>query len=426
MKLLLQKVSILSPGSQHHMKVKDVLINDSIIEKIAEPNTIVNKDSVVIKADHLYVSSGWMDLHVNFRTPGHEYKEGLKNGCAAAANGGFTTVLLMPSTLPTISNRSSVELIINTTKSNAVNVYPAGSMTVDMNGNDMSEMYDMYLAGAKAFTDDKKSVSNAGLLIRSLQYSQQFGGKIFLFAEDESISGKHQINDGPISVSIGIKGQPNIAEEVMIIRDLTVGEFCHCPIHFSTISTAGSVSLIRTAKAKGIKVTCDVSVMHLFFNDTTLESFDTTFKIRPPLRSEADRIALLEGLKDGTIDCITSDHQPEDSENKLKEFELAAYGASTIDTTFSAARKATEKYLSLPELVSKFTTHPRCIVGLKNHLIEEGQIADLTIFDAEEKWNVKATDIISKSKYNPFIDHDLLGRVIGIYNTAQLVKSKRD
>ncbi len=426
MKLLLQNISILSPGSQHHMKVKDVLINNSTIEKIGEANTIIDKDAEIFAADHLHVSSGWMDLHVNFRTPGHEYKEGLKNGCAAAANGGFTTVLLMPSTLPGLSNRSAVEMIINTTKEFAVNVMPAGSLTVELNGKDMSEMYDMYLAGAKVFTDDKKSISNAGLLLRSMQYSHQFGAKLFLFAEDESISGNHQINDGPISVSLGLKGQPNIAEEVIVNRDITIAEFCHCPIHFSTISTAGSVSLIRSAKAKGIKVTCDVSVMHLFFNDTSLGSFDTTFKTKPPLRSEADRIALLEGLKDGTIDCITSDHQPEDTENKLKEFELAAYGASTIDTTFSAARKATQNYLSLPELVSKFTTHARCVVGLKNHLIEEGQIAELTIFNANEKWQVKSNDIISKSKFNPFIEKELLGRVVAIYNSSQLVKSKRN
>lgn len=420
MKLILRNVTVLSPGSQHHMKVKDILITEGVIQKIADANSIKDSEAKEISGEELTVSSGWFDLHANFKEPGHEYKEGISNGCKAAANGGFTGVLLMPSVEPATAGRPQVEFIINKSKNELVNVIPAGALSVNRDGKDMSEMYDMYQAGAKVFTDDKRAIQDAGLLIRTLQYANNFGGKIFVFAEEKSIAGKNQVNEGPASTLIGLKGQPNLAEEVMINRDLYIAEYTHCPIHFSTISTAGSVQLIREAKAKGIKVTCDVAVMHLYFNDQSIGSFDSNFKIKPPLRSEADRLALLEGLKDGTIDCICSDHQPEDVENKLKEFELAAFGASTIDTAFAAARTATIKHLSLAELVSKFTLHARCIAGSKNGLIEEGQPADLTFFEANKKWKVELKDISSKSKSNPFIGLELTGKVKGVFNRNKL------
>ena len=426
MKIILQNVTVLSPGSKHHMKVKDILIDDQEIQKVADAGTLSEKCDQLISGPNLFVSSGWMDLHANFREPGNEITEGLMNGCKAAANGGFTNVVLMPSTKPVIDNRPSIEFVINKTKETPVNVIPSGTLSLNMNGTDLSEMYDMFQAGAKVFTDDKQSIKDAGLLIRSLQYSTNFGGRIFVFAEDKTISNNNQVNEGISATSSGLKGQPNLAEEVMINRDLFIAEYCHSPLHFSTISTEGSVKLIREAKAKGMKVTCDVSVMHLSFNDSMIEEFDSNFKTKPPLRSERDRIAMLEGLKDGTIDCITSDHEPEPLENKIKEFELASFGVSTIDTAFSAARKATENYLSLPELVAKFTIHPRCILGLKNSLIEEGQIADLTIFEGNSKWLVKESEIISKSKNNPFIGKELLGKVRGIYNKGIFQISKSE
>ncbi len=423
MKIILKNVNILSPGSKHHMKVKDVFINNGMIEKIADANTISDKDAQVIEGKENYISAGWFDLHVNFRDPGHEYKEGLANGCNAAANGGFTGVLLMPSTEPAIASKAAIEYVIQRTKNEIVDVIPAGALSVNRDGKDMSEMYDMSLAGTKVFTDDKRPISDSGLLIRTLQYSHNFKGKIFSFADDKYISGKGQMNEGVISTNLGLKGIPALSEEVNINRDLFIAEYCNCPIHFSTISSAGSVALIKAAKAKGIKVTCDVAVINLYFNETALSGFDTNFKVKPPIRTEVDRLALIEGLIDGTIDCITSDHCPDDVENKLKEFELANYGISSIDTAFAAARTATKDKLNLGELISKFTNHPRSCAGQKTILIEEGNQANITVFEPNKKWIVSAGDIRSASKNSPFIGQELIGKPVCVINKGQISKN---
>ena len=422
MKIILKNVNILSPGSKHHMKVKDVFINNGMVEKIAEANTISDKDAEVIEGKENYISAGWFDLHVNFRDPGHEYKEGLVNGCKAASNGGFTGVLLMPSTEPAIASKAAIEYVIQRTKNEIVDVIPAGALSVNRDGKDMSEMYDMSLAGTKVFTDDKRPVSDSGLLIRALQYSHNFKGKIFSYAEDKHISGKGQMNEGVVSTQLGLKGSPALAEEVNINRDLFIAEYCNCPIHFSTISSAGSVALIRAAKAKGIKVTCDVAVINLYFNETALVGFDTNYKVKPPIRTEYDRLALIDGLVDGTIDCLTSDHCPDDVENKLKEFELANYGISSIDTAFATARTATKDKLNIAELISKFTNHPRCCAGQKTILIEEGNQANITVFDPNKKWIVSAGDVRSASKNSPFIGQELIGKPVCVINKGQIVK----
>jgi dihydroorotase len=420
MKIILKNVHVLSPGSKHHMKVKDLLINSGTIEKIADANSISEKDAQIIEGKNNYVSAGWFDLHVNFRDPGHEYKEGLSNGCKAAANGGYTGLLLMPSTEPAIASKASIEYVLQKTKPEIVDVIPAGTLSVNREGKDLSEMYDMSLAGTKVFTDDKRPISDSGLLIRALQYSHNFKGKIFTFAEDKYIAGKGQMNEGISSTQLGLKGAPALAEEVNINRDLFIAEYCNCPIHFSTISSAGSVALIRAAKAKGIKVTCDVAVVNLMFNDEKLSGFDTNFKVKPPLRTEDDRLALIDGLVDGTIDCITSDHCPDDVENKLKEFELANFGISSIDTAFAVARTATKDKLNLAELVSKFTNHPRGCAGQKTILIEEGNLANLTVFDPDIKWTVQLSDIKSASKITPFIGVELTGKPICVINKGMV------
>lgn len=420
MKIILKNVNVLSPGSKHHMKVKDVLIHDGMISKIADGNTLTEKDAEVIDGDGNYISAGWFDLHVNFREPGHEFKEGLVNGCKAAANGGFTGVQIMPSTEPAIASKAAIEYVIQRTKNEIVEVIPAGSLSINRDGKDLSEMYDMSQAGAKVFTDDKRPITDSGLLIRALQYAHNFKGRIFSFAEDKHISGKGQMNEGVISTQLGLKGSPALAEEVNINRDLFIAEYCNCPIHFSTISSAGSVELIRAAKAKGIKVTCDVAVINLFFTDSSLLGFDTNFKVKPPLRTETDRLALLEGLKDGTIDCITSDHAPDDVENKLKEFELATYGISSIDTAFAVARTATKDSLNLAELISKFTNHPRCCAGQKTTLIEEGNPANITVFNPNIKWTVSKDDIKSNSKNSPFIGLELIGKPVCVLNRGRV------
>ena len=420
MKIILQEVMVISPGSKHHMKVRDILIENGMITKTDDPGKIKDSSAKVIHGKNYHVSSGWFDVHVNFREPGLEHKETIDSGCKAAAQGGFTGVLLMPSTEPAISSKTSVDFILKRAAGLLVDVIPAGSLSVNREGKDLSEMYDMAQSGTKVFTDDKRAVQDAGLMTRALQYTKTFGAKIFSFAEDKSIAGKGQIHESSNSVLLGLKGIPSIAEEVMINRDLYLAAYTESPIHFSTISTAGSVDLIRKAKANGMKITADVSALHLLLDDSSLSGFDSVFKVKPPLRSASDIRALKDGLKDGTIDCITSDHCPEDVENKKKEFELAAYGATGLETAFAAARTATKDMLSIGELIAKFTTHARSCAGLKNDIVEEGHEANLTVFDPDKKWTVDLKGLHSKSMNNPFIGKDLIGKAIAVINNEKL------
>jgi dihydroorotase len=422
MKLLLKNINIISPGSKHHLTRKNIFIQDELIHTISA-EAIDEKGMEVIDGTDLFVSCGWMDLHANFREPGHEYKENLESGARAAARGGFTTVLLMPSTEPVIADRSRAEYIFQRSKSLPVELIPAGSLSANNEGKDISEMYDMFQSGVRVFTDDKRPVSDSGLLIRALQYASHFGGKIFSFCNDKNIAFGGIINEGLMSASLGLKGIPAIAEEVMIAAQLFIARYTKAPLHFSTISTAGSVQLIREAKASGMKVTADVAALYLYFTEDDLASFDTNLKVIPPLRSGNDRDALIEGVIDGTIDCISSDHSPEDTENKKKEFALAAYGAAGIETAFAAARTAIGNRLSLPELISRFSTHPRCIAGIKTNGIEEGHPANLTLFSPDQKWVVSNKDLASKSVNNPFVGKELTGRVNATFCKGILTRS---
>ena len=334
MKILLQSVNVISPGSTHHLKEKDILIEGGKIITIAEAGKLPTDNVELISGKDLFVSPGWFDLHVNFGEPGEEYKEDIESGCRAAVQGGFTGVLVMPSTNPPISGRPSVEYILNQAQKSLVEIQVAGTISDKREGKDLSEMFDMFQAGARVFTDDKRAVQDAGLMTRALLYTQNFGGKVFSFAEDKSIAGKGLVHEGIASTSLGLKGIPSVAEEIMINRDLSLAEYTNSPLHFSTLSSRQGVDLIRKAKAKGMKVTADVSAAHLMLDDSSLKEFDSNYKLKPPLRTADDRQALIDGLIDGTIDSICSDHLPQDTEHKRMEFELAAYGASGLETAF--------------------------------------------------------------------------------------------
>ncbi|MEO8087194.1 MAG: dihydroorotase [Bacteroidota bacterium] len=417
MKLIIRQATIIDQESAFNKKTCDVLVSDGIIKKIA--GKITEACDQEIDGKNCFLSPGFFDLHVNFREPGFEYKEDLQSGCKAAMAGGFTGVLQMPSTFPVMQNRSGIELIRNKTKEGLVDVEVSGALSVDLEGSDMTEMFDMHQSGAVCFTDDKKSVEDAGMMVRALLYAKNFNGLIMSFANDKSLSGKGQMNEGIISTQLGLKGMPALAEELMIARDLMLCEYAESKIHFSTVSTKGAVELIRNAKAKGLKVTCDVAAHHLLLNDSNLEEFDTRFKIKPPLRTDADIAALKNGLKDGTIDAICSDHSPEDIENKQKEFDHAAFGAEGLETAFAAAYTALKDILTTEQLVEKLSTSPRKILGLSAMKISEGEKANFTLFTLAEEWTVSVSDIHSKSKNNPFIGRKLQGKIKAALNNGQ-------
>lgn len=419
MKILIQQVNILSSGSAFDGKCKDVLLLNGTISKIADPGKIKEDCHLTLDGKDKHLCPGLFDLHVNFREPGHEYKEDLLSGCLAAMQGGYTGVLCMPSTFPPVHTRSAVEFILNRTNSQLVDVVPSGTLSYNQDGKDLSEMYDMFIAGAKIFTDDKSTVQDTGLMLRALLYAKNFNGKIFAFPNDKSISEKGQINESSTSTYLGLKSIPSIAEEIMVSRDLILAEYADAAIHFSTISTRKSVELIREAKKKGLKVTCDVAVANIAMADKELENFDTSKKIMPPLRESDDIAALIDGLKDGTIDAICSDHLPEDIENKKKEFDLASFGAEGLETSLAATYTTLKIVLSKEEIIEKLSNGPRKLLGLEKVVIEENVMANLCLIDFNHEWTVQESDILSKSKNNPFIGKPLLGKAICVFNKEQ-------
>lgn len=380
----------------------------------------IETDAEVLEAEGCFVSPGFFDLNCNIGEPGLETKEDLYTGTKAAAAGGFTGIALMPNTIPPVHSKAEIEYIVNRSKKNLVDVYPLGAISYKREGKDLAEMYDMYLSGAKAFTDGNRPVQDAGLMERALLYAQGFDALVFSYPEDTAIAGKAKVNEGEISTLLGMKGIPSLAEELMIARDLYLAEYTGSKIHFSTISTTRSVELVREAKRKGLEVTCDVAVYHLLLTDEALVGFDSLYKVKPPLRTQDDVDALLAGLKDGTIDAIVTQHTPHEVEFKNVEFEVAEFGIIGLQTAFSLAIQAGLE----PELiVQKLAISPREILGVDIPTVAEGKEANLVVLDPEGHWDYGKNNNRSKSYNSPFIGHNLKGKVLLTINNNQLYKS---
>jgi len=408
-KLIIQSANILFPDSEFYQKEADVLIENGIILAIESPGKLSkSEDTKTVDAKGQFLAPGFFDLNVNFGEPGLETKEDFISGSSAAAAGGFTGVVLQPNTNPPLHSRSEIAFIVNSTRDLLVSVYPLGTITKNREGNELAELYDMRLAGAVAFSDGNRSLQRAGLMSRALLYSKGFDGLVFSFPEDKSIAGKTKMNEGEMSTYLGMKGNPNMAEEIMISRDLFLAEYNDTPIHFSTISTAGSVELIRKAKKKGLKVTCDVAAHHLLFTDEELISFDSNFKVRPPLRIANDRAALIEGLKDDTIDAIVSQHTPHEIEYKRVEFEIAEFGIAGLQTVLPMLLKAE---LPLELIIEKLAVNPRKILNIEAATLQVDAAANLILINPNEFWIFDDKSNRSKSTNNPLFDSELKGRV---------------
>jgi dihydroorotase len=421
MKVLLKSVRILHPDGNLEKATKDILISDGKISKIGS-DIKPEENTETFESAGAVVSIGWMDMKANFRDPGHETMEGLENGLMSAANGGFTSVVLMPSTQPAIQTKTDIEYLISKSNNKIVSVFPTGSLSVNREGKDITEMFDMKSAGAVAFTDDRRPVSDSGLLMRSLMYAKNIDSLIISFPEDKHIAGKGQVHEGVQSTVAGLKGIPSFSEELMISRDLKICEYTGGRLHFSTISTAQSVELIRQARKKGLPVTAEVAAHQLFFDDHSISGYDTNFKVKPPFREQKDIAALKEGIKDGTIDVICSDHQPQDEEAKVTEFEFASFGIAGIETAFAAALTAASGTCSLENIIASMTVNPRRILGVAIPEIKEGADAELTVFDPELEWIPSKDSLISKSKNNPFIGIRLKGKALAICNRGLFKK----
>ena len=420
MNILIKSARVIDPRGKYHNKIRDILIENGVIKKIAAK--IKETKAITYTANNLHISIGWMDLHANFRDPGFEYKEDIISGCKAAAKGGFTGVLLMPENNPITDNNVQVEYIQSKGKDNIVSVHAAGSITKAMQGNQMVEMYDMKKAGALAFTDDKKALQNNEVIKHALLYAKDFDGLIMNFANDNSIANRGQIHEGEISTALGLKGIPAMAEEIMIDRDISLCKYTESKLHLSYISTKNSVSKIKKAKKEGSKISADVALHNLILTDEEIIHFDTRYKVMPPLRSKKDCTALIKGLKDGTIDVICTDHNPEDEENKKTEFDNAAFGIIGLETAFGLIGKHLSKHLSLAEIIKKIAINPRRLLQLKSGNIEEGNTANLTLFNPDLEWEFQKTDIESKSVNTPFVGEKLKGKALAICNKGKFLE----
>ncbi|MBA3900166.1 MAG: dihydroorotase [Bacteroidetes bacterium] len=421
MAVIIRSAKIISSASESNGQTADILIIDGKITEIGK-GLKAPEDAEIIEAEGLCVSPGWFDMHVNFRDPGFEWKEDLSTGRDSAAAGGFTGVAVMPSTLPPVHSKSEIEYIINKSRGFIVDILPVGTVSKNLEGKDLSEMYDMHLSGAIAFSDDKKSIADPGLLQRALLYSKSFNGLIINFPDEQKISLDGKMNEGITSTHTGLKGMPALAEDIMAQRDIFLVEYTESRIHFSTISSAKTVDLIRKAKKQGLNITAEVAVHNLFFDDTVLEGFESHFKVKPPLRTKEDITALLEGIADGTIDAIVSDHSPEDEEMKKREFDYAAFGAIGLETAFAAANTALKGKISLEKLIDILAINPRKILNLPIPAIKIGEKANLTCFLPKKKWEVTESDLKSKSKNCPFIGLTLTGKAVAVVNNGSFVR----
>lgn len=408
---LLSKVKIVNPAGNHNGKLADVLLAGGSILEIASPGSL-NCKGETINAEGMILTPGWFDLMASFHDPGNEHKEDLISGSAAARNGGFTRVLLNPDTVPVADNKSIAEYILNKAASLSVNIALAGALSRGLKGAEMTEMYDLGLSGVKCFSNGRKSLENPGMLKLALQYSTSAGGRIFSFPHSDEFAPGGMINEGEMSTTLGIKAIPPAAEIMRVNRDLYIAEYCESPIHFSCITTGGALELIKSAKKKGVKVTCDVAYFNLAFNDEVLADFDSNFKVNPPLRSEDDRLALIKGLKDGVIDAVCTNHHPQNVERKECEFHLAGFGAATIETLYPVYMEKLAGELEFEILATALTTGPARITGVAEPKIEKGNVADLTLVNPNEEYILDDSFFKGKSRNNPWMNKKVWGKVI--------------
>ncbi|AOW09728.1 dihydroorotase [Flavobacterium gilvum] len=415
MKIIIRSAKIIDSKSPFHNQTVDLLIVDGLIKKIgtALPNT---DNAEELKLDNLHISQGWFDSSISFGEPGFEDRETITNGLEVAAKSGFTAIALQPNSFPVIDNQSQVNFVKSKANGFATQLFPIGALTKGSEGKDMAELFDMKNSGAVAFGDYTKSLDNANLLKIALQYVQDFDGLVIAFAQDDKIKGNGVANEGIVSTRLGLKGIPDLAEELQIARNLFLLEYTGGKMHIPTVSSAKSVQLIKDAKAKGLNVTCSVSVHHLVLTDEKLETFDTRYKVTPPLKTESDRQALIKGVLDGTIDIITTDHNPIDIEHKKMEFDLAKNGTIGLESAFGALMTV----LPLETIIEKFTAG-NSIFSIPQQSINEGEIANITFFTPEGDSIFTKENILSKSKNSAFLGTALKGKAYGILNQGKLI-----
>lgn len=412
MSLLIQNATVVNTD-QIISKPQDILIENGVIAKIVSKMDARVEET--IDARGKFVLPGLIDLHVHLREPGREDKETIETGSRSAVKGGFTSIFCMPNTNPIIDNAMIVEAIIKEAKRvGLLNVYPIGAITKGQKDEELTDMFELKKAGCLALSDDGRSVFNSQLMRHAMEYAKMVGLLLIQHCEDPLLSNHGSMNEGLNSTLLGLKGIPGVAETIIVGRDIELAHYLKTRIHFAHMSLKRSVELIRFAKSQGIQVTAEACPHHFTLTDEVVKSFDTHTKVNPPLRTPEDVQAIKEGLSDGTIDCITTDHAPHTQEEKELAYDQAPFGMIGLETVFGLAvtELVEKRILTWPQLVSKMSTTPAKIAGLffKGE-IQEGKDADLTIVDPHKEWVVKKEEFASKSKNSPFIGRTLKGRV---------------
>jgi len=411
MSLLIRNGRVIDPATAVDA-VQDVLVAGDRIERLGRDLPAPDGATVVDAAGKV-VCPGFVDIHVHLREPGFEYKETVASGTRAAAAGGFTAVCCMANTHPVNDNRSITDYIrARAATDGAVRVYPIGAVTRGLGGKELAELAELAEAGCVAFSDDGRCVMNAALYRRAMEYTLPFGAPVISHAEDEHLADGGAMHEGVVSTELGMPGVPAAAEDVMVARDILLAELTGAHLHIAHLSTAGAVRLVREARARGVHVTAEVTPHHLLLTDEAVRSFDANTKMNPPLRSRRDAEALLEGLLDGTIDCIATDHAPHAQSEKEGEFDLAAFGIVGLETAVGVLldRLVRPGLLPLPTLVARLSRDPARLLGLPGGSLAPGAPADLTILDPAAEWTVDPARFESRSRNTPFGGWTLTGR----------------
>ncbi|MDZ7765146.1 MAG: dihydroorotase [Melioribacteraceae bacterium] len=420
MKLLLKNLTLIDPSINLNEKT-DILIEDGKIKKIGKIETGDEKNTRVIELEGKICAPGFYDMHVHLREPGREDEETVLTGSNAAAAGGFTGVACMPNTTPDIDSAEVVNLIKEKAKKHLVEVNPIGAATLKRKGEELAPIAEMVEAGIVAVSDDGVAIKTSGILKSVLEYTQMYNVPVIEHCEDQSLA-DGVMNESRISTQLGLPPIPTIAEDLIVMRDISVAEYSGGHVHISHISSKKAVELVRNAKKRGLKISAEATPHHFSLNDEMLKTYDTNYKMNPPLRSKDDVEAVIEGLKDGTIDCIASDHAPHSIEEKEMEFIYAPNGIIGLETELGITLTELyhKKVLTLEQIIEKFSINPRKILKLPIPTIEENKIANLTIFDPVQIWTVDVKKFKSKSKNSPFDKKLLTGKSVAVINKGQM------
>jgi len=412
MNLLIKNGHILDPVNKLDEKL-DLLVSAGKIAKLGKWGSLSADSAQVIDATGKLIVPGLIDMHVHLREPGFEYKETISSGTAAANAGGFTAVCCMPNTNPVNDSRAVTEFILSRARDAAARVFPMGAITKGSKGEELAEMGELHEAGCRAVSDDGKPVMNAAIMRRAMEYSKIFDMLIVSHCEDSSLAAQGVMNEGLVSTELGLRGIPRAAEDVMTGRDIALAELTGCRLHIAHVSTSGSVSLIRAAKARGVKVTAETCPHYFSLTEEAVRGYNTMAKMNPPLRTAEDVLAIKEGLRDGTIDAIVTDHAPHAMDEKSGEFDYAPFGIVGLETALGLTlRLVDEGVLTMGEAVRKLSVNPAAILKIDKGTLSAGADADITIIDIHAEWTVDASQFKSKSRNTPFNGWKLKGRAV--------------